>query len=163
MIKLKVEGSGEEIVGLILALRGAAPVAVAAHRVEEAAPAAAGGPYPPEPLQMDSALVQKGMQHLHGLVQAWAVNFGHDADPEAQPDRLKLLDDSMRHFNAMLAFIHYSQGLTRAVRTVAPQTWTKHLCRKLAENIASVSSATGIGELAAALEYTSEFTSHGAV
>jgi hypothetical protein len=98
------------------------------------------------------------MNVFRELVREWAVNFGHDQDPEKQPKRLKLLDEALKRFGALMAFIHTCEGLTRAVRTVAPPTWTKKECRLLAENIASVASATGVGEFADHLEYTAEFT-----
>ncbi len=162
MIKIRIEGEGSDIVKILQALQGLD--ARGSTGVEPTAPVPAlaatpaGAPFPAPPEEpADQKTVERGMSAFSDLMQAWAVNFGPDVAPDAQPDRPKLLDRSMKDFSAILAFIHYCGGLTRAVRTIAPHKWDKRFCRLLAENLVSVSSAMGVGAYSDALEYTPEF------
>ena len=160
MIKLNIEGDGEEIVALIQALQsgglGVAPV--------ETAPLLSAVDTEPDPAQPDAAQptysdeqIRLGWSAFSDLVNQWAVNFGPEGDPDKQPDRLALLDTSLRYFTLMMAFIHYSGGLTRAVRSVGPDHWTQDFCRKIAENIVSVSSATGVVGFSDTLKYDQDY------
>jgi hypothetical protein len=87
------------------------------------------------------------------LVSAWAQNFATDGD---QPDRAKIVTDMMNnHGRDVLFFLRKQGGLTRAVRSVRSDSASKAESRLIAENIASVSSALGIG-LSDFLEYDQE-------
>jgi hypothetical protein len=159
MIKLNIEGNGGEIVALIQALQGTS----FAPPLEPAPLLAAVDPEPgathdvaPSPAYTEEQ-VQKGWAAFSDLVNGWAVNFGPDGDPANQPDRIALLDTSLRYFTLMMAFIEYSQGLTRAVKTVAPDHWTQAFCRQIAENIVSVSSASGVSGFSDTLQYGQDY------
>ena len=160
MIKLNIEGDGEEIVALIQALQGGG-VGIAPVETAPLLSAVDTAPDPAADVASEPAYteeqVQKGWSVFSDLVNKWAVNFGPDGDPSAQPDRLALLEISLRHFNAMLSFIHQSGGVTRAVRSIGPDHWTKDFCRKIAENIVSVSSATGVSGFSEMLEYDQDY------
>jgi hypothetical protein len=87
------------------------------------------------------------------LVSAWSQNFAMDGD---QPDRANILTDMMNnHGRDVLFFISKHGGLTRAVQSVRAESSSKAESRLIAENIASVSSALGIG-LSDFLEYDQE-------
>jgi len=87
------------------------------------------------------------------LVSAWSQNFATDGD---QPDRAKIVTDMMNnHGRDVLFFISKHGGLTRAVQSVRAESSSKAESRLIAENIASVSSALGIG-LSDFLEYDQE-------
>lgn len=160
MIKLKIEGDGGEIVALIHALQGGSGRSEAWQ-----APLLEAAGTEPDPAQPDVApplayteeQIQKGWAAFSDLVNGWAVNFGPDGDPDKQPDRIALLETSLRYFTLMMAFIEYSRGLTRAVKTVAPDHWTQQFCRSIAENIVSVSSATGVPGFSDALQYDQDY------
>jgi hypothetical protein len=86
------------------------------------------------------------------LVTTWAQNFGESGK---QPDRAKLLTDAMNDGGSdMIFYVRQQGGLTRCVRSVAPNL-SKAQSRLIAENIASVSSALGI-PLHDFLEYDKE-------
>lgn len=106
-------------------------------------------------LYQDSVLKERaesgGVAWYH-LVSEWSHNFGVEGD---QPDRAKIVTDAMNdHGRDMIFYARQQNGLTRCVRSVAPQL-SKAESRLIAENIASVSSALGIG-LADFLEYDQE-------
>jgi len=159
MIKLKIEGDGGEIVALIQALQGApfAPPLEPAPLLEavDTEPDATHDVAPPPAYTEEQ--IQKGWAAFSDLVNGWGVNFGPDGDPDRQPDRIALLETSLRYFTLIMAFIEYSRGLTRAVRTVAPDHWTQQFCRSIAENIVSVSSATGVPGFSDALQYDQDY------
>tara|TARA_R110000751_G_scaffold242845_1_gene343108 strand:- start:4117 stop:4707 length:591 start_codon:yes stop_codon:yes gene_type:complete len=86
------------------------------------------------------------------LVSEWSKNFNTEGD---QPDRATVVTDAMNsHGRDILFYARQQGGLTRTVRSVSPKL-SKAESRLIAENIASVSSALGIG-LSDFLEYDQE-------
>ena len=90
-----------------------------------------------------------------GLLTTWQQGF---MDPEAeQPDRLDVLSRSMSQGGGrMFGVLYHYGGLTMLVRSLMPGL-DKRTARRMAENIASVSSAAGVPVISDQLEYTSEY------
>ena len=90
-----------------------------------------------------------------GVLTAWRQGF---MDDEAeQPDRLKILMDAVTQGGTyMFATLRHYAGLTRLVRGLLANT-PKKRARRIAENIAQVSSAAGIPVISDYLEYTQEY------
>ena len=81
-----------------------------------------------------------------GMIEDWKKNFGVEGAP--QPDRGKLLVDSMTHYSLYIfPFVRACGGLTKAVIAVSQSPDSNHNgkdfrqhCRLIAENIAQVGS-----------------------
>lgn len=88
---------------------------------------------------------------LAELIKVWDFNFGVEGKP--QPDRLKALNDAMStHGGEILRYIRETGGLTRAIEN-AGCALDSNRARKIAENLTSVASAAGYGEISDMLEY----------
>jgi len=168
MIKLTVEGNGDEIVAVLQALQSIAPtpsfdptlLLSAADESEEDESEEDDGEEPtnghaktPNPSE---EVVRAGCDVWYGLIHTWEQGFGNE-DAE-QPDRGDMLIRAMNNSAGdMFAFLRYCDGLTRLVRTCRPD-WTTVKARLIAENIAQVASALGIPGIDDHLEYTNEYT-----
>jgi hypothetical protein len=164
VIKLTVEGEGEEIVAVLHALQSIAPASTFDPTLllglddhsEEEEPTNGAAIEPAKTPNPSEEVVRAGCDVWYGIIHAWEQGFG---DEEAdQPDRGELM---IRAINTsatdIFAFLRYCNGLTRLVRTCRPD-WSTVKSRLIAENIASVSSALGIPGIADHLEYTNEYT-----
>jgi len=90
-----------------------------------------------------------------GLLMTWQHGFmEEEAD---QPDRLGALSEAVTQGGGRMfaALAHYG-GLTSLVRSMLPGV-DKRRARRIAENVASVSSAAGIPVISDQLEYTKEY------
>lgn len=153
MIKLKIEGSGEEIVSLIYALRDNGDNG--GVNIQTPLPTPPSAPAEAVP-QFSEDQVNNGCAVFYALIEGWSQGFG--VEGAEQPDRKTLLIRAIESsYLDLQAFLSHCQGLTRAVKTVAPESWSKVQARLIAENLASVSSALGIAGIADHLEYTNEY------
>jgi len=101
------------------------------------------------------AQLAEGADLWMGVLMQWQDGFG---DEEAdQPDRLKILSNAvMEGGGSMFACLHHYGGLTRMVRSFLATT-PKRTARRIAENVAQVSSAAGIPVISDHLEFTKEY------
>ena len=101
------------------------------------------------------AQLAQGADLWMGVLMRWQEGFG---DEEAeQPDRLKILSNAvMEGGGSMFACLHHYGGLTRMVRSFLATT-PKRTARRIAENVAQVSSAAGIPVISDHLEFTQEY------
>jgi len=101
------------------------------------------------------AQLAEGADLWMGILMQWQEGF---MDPDAdQPDRLKILSGAvMEGGGSMFACLHHYGGLTRMVRSFLATT-PKRTSRRIAENIAQVSSAAGIPVISDHLEFTKEY------
>ena len=101
------------------------------------------------------AQLAEGADLWMGILMQWQDGFmDEDAD---QPDRLKILSGAvMEGGGSMFACLHHYGGLTRMVRSFLATT-PKRTSRRIAENIAQVSSAAGIPVISDHLEFTKEY------
>lgn len=96
--------------------------------------------------------VESGGVAFYHLVTTWAQNFNRKGK---QPDRARAVAETMQeHGRDVFFFLRDVGGLTKAVRSVSPNLG-KAESRLIAENMASVSSALGVG-LSDYLEYDQE-------
>ena len=104
-------------------------------------------------------LAAEGADVWHGLALAWLDGFGEER--AHQPDRVSLFRDVMNeNAGPVFACLRASNNdLTRLIQSVLPTKYTKAQARRLAENIAQVTSALGYPEFSNALLYTPEYTS----
>ena len=101
------------------------------------------------------AQLAEGADLWMGVLMQWQSGF---MDPDAeQPDRLKILSNAvMEGGGSMFACLHHYRGLTRMVRSFLATT-PKKTARRIAENVAQVSSAAGIPVISDHLEFTKEY------
>ena len=101
------------------------------------------------------AQLAEGADLWMGVLMQWQEGFG---DPEAeQPDRLKILSEAvMQGGGPMFACLRHYGGLTLLVRSLLATT-PKRRARRIAENVAQVSSAAGIPIISDHLEFTREY------
>jgi len=165
VIKLTVEGEGEEIVAVLHALQSIAPAPTFdptlllggdEHTEEDEEPTNGTAVTPAKTPNPSEEVVRAGCDVWYGIIHAWEQGFGDES--AEQPDRGELMIRAINTAAAdIFAFLRYCDGLTRVVRTCRPD-WTTVKARLIAENIASVSSALGIPGIADHLEYTNEYT-----
>lgn len=103
------------------------------------------------------AQLAEGADVWMGVLMQWQSGFGDET--AEQPNRLKILSEAVMECGGpMFACLQHYGGLTRMVRSFLATT-PKRKARRIAENLAQVSSAAGIPVISDHLEFTREYMS----
>jgi hypothetical protein len=103
------------------------------------------------------AQLAEGADVWMGVLMQWQSGFGDET--AEQPNRLKILSEAVMECGGpMFACLQHYGGLTRMVRSFLATT-PKRKARRIAENLAQVSSAAGSPVISDHLEFTREYMS----